>query len=131
MTAGLSQLHQSLNTPSCQLTVSPRDSTGEDGIFDPTPPVPLLANRYRYIKKIGRGSFAIIIRAEDTYDPRKRHVAIKVMHGQFYDIGVHEYTHSRNLTEATDSVAGRLIQCLNRFELGPHFCIVFEVSLVC
>eukprot|EP00041_Stephanoeca_diplocostata_P003379 m.33929 g.33929 ORF g.33929 m.33929 type:complete len:854 (-) comp14273_c0_seq2:190-2751(-) len=127
ITAGLAQLHESLQATPHSRAVSPVDCTGDDGTFDPTPPVPLLANRYRYIKKIGRGSFAVIIRAEDTYDPKKKHVAIKIMHSQYREIGVHEYNHSRDLTEATGSRAARIIQCLNRFEFGPHFCIVFEL----
>lgn len=67
---------------------SRRDAERVPASHGAAPTVPLLGSRYQYVKKIGRGSFAVIIRAEDTFDPDRRHVAIKVMHAQYLEVSM-------------------------------------------
>ena len=89
--------------------------------------VPLLGGRYRFIKKIGRGSFALLVRCEDTYHPARRHVAIKVMHAQHAAIGEQEGGLLRRVNAADPLDVSRVVRCLSTFYFEGHFCIVFEL----
>ena len=52
--------------------------------------LPLLARRFRCVSLIGEGTFAQILRAEDTFDPYRRHLAIKVLNRTFGELGRRE-----------------------------------------
>eukprot|EP00911_Craspedida_sp_UC1_P000174 UC1_evm1s136 len=105
----------------------PGTCTDEEGHFVPTPPVPLLGGRYRFVKKIGRGSFALLIRAEDTFDPARQHVAIKVMHAQYAAIGEQEGSMLLALNAADPLGVSGVVRCLQTFTWEAHYCICFEL----
>jgi serine/threonine protein kinase len=52
--------------------------------------MPLIGRRYRCVSLIGEGTFAQILRAEDTFDPQRCHVAIKVLNVKFGQLGRRE-----------------------------------------
>eukprot|EP01147_Barroeca_monosierra_P001497 gene1497-4655_t len=127
LTGGLGQLYgrikeQSLLDQDMQGLVSSHEfdyMTAEDGSFRPVPPgVPLIGQRYRYVRSIGRGGFALLVQAEDTFCPHRKHVAIKIMHAQYYELGKHEaeFTQKINAFDTFDT-----------FTFGQHFCITFEL----
>lgn len=89
--------------------------------------MPLLGRRYRFIKKLGRGSFALLVRAEDTYHPSRRHVAIKIMHKQYAAIGEQESCVLRKINASDPLDVSRVIRCFGTFSFEGHHCIVFEL----
>lgn len=101
----------------------------ELGHFSPNPPVPLLGCRYKYIKKIGMGNCAIIVRAEDTFQSSRMHVAIKIMHLQYTDVGLQEANFHQLLTATNRDQVGIVKLCATFFFMG-HFCLVFELLSV-
>jgi serine/threonine protein kinase len=100
--------------------------TNETGGFAPTHTTPLLGGRYRYVKKIGRGTFAVIVRAEDLY-MANRTVAIKVMHVQFRALGEQEAAYTQLLAAAEHAEITPIVRCLDTFLFEEHCCIVFEL----
>eukprot|EP00051_Salpingoeca_urceolata_P012666 m.156576 g.156576 ORF g.156576 m.156576 type:complete len:971 (+) comp17564_c0_seq3:278-3190(+) len=134
MTAGLRALHKGIQQKEQGITVRELDTeydpgvhTNEKGHFLLLPPVPLLARRYRFIKKLGSGTFAVVIRAEDTFHPRKRHVAIKVVHSEFAWIGEHEFQLLNQLRNLDHQGTCHVTRCYSAFWMGDHFCVVFEL----
>ena len=60
--------------------------TSEDGTLRLGPHLPLLMGRYRFLRRVGQGTFAQIVRAEDTLHPGRRQVAIKKISRAFDDV---------------------------------------------
>eukprot|EP00037_Helgoeca_nana_P018602 m.178007 g.178007 ORF g.178007 m.178007 type:complete len:908 (+) comp24503_c0_seq11:47-2770(+) len=128
-TAGLRSLYNRI-TPACptdEADAAVAGVTNVEGFFDPTHPVPLLGTRYQYVKKIGRGTFAVIIMATDMFDPERRLVAIKVMHAQYIEIGMQEARRIRNINAKDVHDVAHIVRCFNCFTCGRHYCIVFEL----
>lgn len=69
----------------------------------------------------------LILVSQDTLDPHKQQVAIKILHAQCAKIGEAEATHIQALNTVDLDDVAHIIRCLDTFYFGRHFCIVFEL----
>jgi len=109
--------------------------------------MPLLARRYRFLHKIGEGTFAQLICAEDTLKAgMHRQVAIKIMHRPFWSIGVRVCENPLCRASDDDKQEAKLLGDLHAsheeggngelqtilrlfatFNFMGHYCLVFEL----
>eukprot|EP00049_Salpingoeca_infusionum_P006270 m.104223 g.104223 ORF g.104223 m.104223 type:complete len:676 (-) comp13257_c1_seq1:314-2341(-) len=101
--------------------------TNDHGHFQPTPELPLLEDRYQFVRILGRGEFAVLLQAKDTMDPRNTQVAIKVLNAGYDALGEHEMRqlHSLNAMDPTGSC--HIVRLKRHFWFGSHFCLVCEL----
>eukprot|EP00730_Choanoeca_flexa_P020372 TRINITY_DN9953_c0_g2_i2.p1 TRINITY_DN9953_c0_g2~~TRINITY_DN9953_c0_g2_i2.p1 ORF type:complete len:638 (+),score=107.89 TRINITY_DN9953_c0_g2_i2:46-1959(+) len=125
LTAGICQLYQNISDG--KIDGYRAELTADDGSFNPKPPVPVLAGRYRYVRCLGQGGFARLIEVEDLYWADKRRVAVKVMHRDYAAVGQQEAKLVQDVNAKDAQGSQRIIQCLGTFTFGPHFCLAFEL----
>ncbi|KAL3658782.1 hypothetical protein V7S43_016148 [Phytophthora oleae] len=82
--------------------------------------------RYRFLRRIGSGTFAVIMRALDVQ--QKRHVAIKcVRQRELNALGEREAAALRRVNEQDADGACAVVRLLETFEEQGHFCLVLEL----
>ncbi|EWM22508.1 Protein kinase, ATP binding site [Nannochloropsis gaditana] len=103
--------------------------TSDDGTLRLGPHLPLMLARYRFIRAIGRGTFAQIICAEDTFHPRRRQVAIKILNLNYAEIGKREALCLRMIHDMPEGPHAALVGFHSAFDFMGHFCIVMELCV--
>ena len=105
--------------------------TSEDGTLRLGPHLPLLMGRYRFLRLVGQGTFAQIVRAEDTLHPGRRQVAIKILNFHYGEIGKREALCLRVAHEAGggEGPHAAIVRLLGAFDFLGHFCLVLELCL--
>ncbi|KAG6962090.1 hypothetical protein JG687_00007330 [Phytophthora cactorum] len=82
--------------------------------------------RYRFLRRIGSGTFAVIMRALDVQ--QRRHVAIKcVRQRELNAVGEREAAALRRVNEQDADAACAVVRLLETFEEQGHFCLVLEL----
>ncbi|KAE9000720.1 hypothetical protein PR003_g18669 [Phytophthora rubi] len=82
--------------------------------------------RYRFLRRIGSGTFAVIMRALDVQ--QQRHVAIKcVRQRDLNELGEREAAALRRVNERDADGACAVVRLLETFEEQGHFCLVLEL----
>ncbi|CAH0492030.1 unnamed protein product [Peronospora farinosa] len=82
--------------------------------------------RYRFLRRIGSGTFAVIMRALDMQ--QQRHVAIKcVRQHELNALGEREAATLRQINEQDMDEACAVVRLLETFEEQGHFCLVLEL----
>ena len=103
--------------------------TSDDGTLRLGPHLPLILGRYRFVRLVGQGTFAQIICAEDTFHPRRRHVAIKILNFHYAEIGKREALCLRLVHESPEGPHAAVVRFHAVFDFMGHFCIVMELCL--
>ncbi|KAG7393091.1 hypothetical protein PHYPSEUDO_012426 [Phytophthora pseudosyringae] len=86
----------------------------------------LHGGRYRFLRRIGSGTFAVIMRALDVQ--QQRHVAIKcVRQRELNALGEREAAALRRVNEQDADAACAVVRLLETFEEQGHFCLVLEL----
>ncbi|XP_038076221.1 serine/threonine-protein kinase ppk5-like [Patiria miniata] len=129
VTGGLAKLYQTIHdlNKDCAHDEESQYFTDEDGTFNPTKKVPLLAKRYSFIRILGKGCSATLIQAVDTFRPDCHHVAIKVLNQEYYTLGYQESNNIERLNHADPQDFSGTVRLLNTFSFDGHFCLVFEL----
>ncbi|ELP86267.1 dual specificity tyrosine-phosphorylation-regulated kinase 1A, putative [Entamoeba invadens IP1] len=87
----------------------------------------MLMDRYLLVKGLGKGSFGQVIQAKDTV--RNQDVALKIIRKEknFYEQAKLEVQilYHLNTNDPTDKY--KIVRLLDTFNLGGHFCMVFEL----
>ncbi|CAB4009097.1 Dual specificity tyrosine-phosphorylation-regulated kinase 2, partial [Paramuricea clavata] len=65
----------------------------------------------------------------DIFHPNERHVAIKILHASYCNLGPQEASCLLHLRKADTLKVANIAHILNTFTVGEHFCIVFEFLL--
>ncbi|KAL7689416.1 putative protein kinase [Plasmopara halstedii] len=82
--------------------------------------------RYRFLRRIGSGTFAVIIRALDVQ--QQCHVAIKCMRQQeFNALGEHEASTLRRINEVDFHASCAVVRLIETFKEQGLFCLVLEL----
>eukprot|EP01135_Chromosphaera_perkinsii_P005666 Nk52_evm3s357 gene=Nk52_evmTU3s357 len=97
------------------------------GLFSPGPGMPLMGERYQFVEIIGKGTFAVLVKARDTFSVCNRCVAIKVMNVGYEAIGVHESKFLKKLGFDDFNHYAPIVTLLNTFTFYNHYCLVFEL----
>lgn len=99
----------------------------------------LLNHRYRARERLGEGSFAATVRADDTYyvqpgldegeTPACRQVAIKMMKSRYEKIGHEEVKNLAKLHSGSfgHGISALLPTCFDSFTHAGRFCLVMEL----
>ncbi|KAM3576062.1 hypothetical protein VYU27_002093 [Nannochloropsis oceanica] len=103
--------------------------TSDDGTLRVGPHLPLILGRYRFVRLVGQGTFAQIICAEDTFHPRRRHVAIKILNFHYAEIGKREALCLRLVHDSPGGPHAAVVRFHGVFDFMGHFCIVMELCL--
>ena len=131
ISAGLGEVYTSLRVKGARRAVGiPAHHTYEDCRAWLSAEMPLLANRYRYLRTLSESSLSQMICAVDTFqshDANQVHVAIKVMNAQHWILGAQEYERLRRVWRALrrDEREAPIVQLRSYLEVGDHFCLVF------
>lgn len=134
-TAGLRELYA---IASGNLLPRPVQSTTADGRLALSPTMPLLGQRYQYLRVVSESDLSQVLVCTDTFRhcretaDGRRHptVAIKVLNAQHWVLGAQEFERMRQLwlvLERLGATGARIIKPLHHFEEVVHFCIVFDV----
>ncbi|CAH0476254.1 unnamed protein product [Peronospora belbahrii] len=82
--------------------------------------------RYRFLRRIGSGTFAVIMRALDVQ--QQRHVAIKcVREHELNALGKREAAILKTINNQDMDKACAVVRLLKTFEEQGHFCLVLEL----
>ncbi len=103
--------------------------TSDDGTLRLGPHLPLLLGRYRFVRLVGQGTFAQIVCAEDTFHPRRRQVAIKILNLHYGEIGKREALCLRLVHDSPEGPHSGVVRFHAVFDFMGHFCIVMELCL--
>ncbi|KAK9753834.1 hypothetical protein K7432_017925, partial [Basidiobolus ranarum] len=86
----------------------------------------ILGKRYEVLQKIGTGSFSQVLLARDLIHPKKRLVALKVLHNKYSRQAITEIIRLRQLNIFNDEKNFQLVQIFDTFNFGSYVCIVLE-----
>eukprot|EP00743_Colponemidia_sp_Colp-15_P009513 GILK01010403.1.p1 GENE.GILK01010403.1~~GILK01010403.1.p1 ORF type:complete len:770 (+),score=161.45 GILK01010403.1:266-2311(+) len=78
-------------------------------------------------EQIGKGTFAQLFRAQDTFSSTNVAVAIKVMNRSCDAIGIQEIKRLLFLNHGDYRKTVSFVRLLRFFKFGPHICLVFEL----
>ena len=123
MTVGLEECYERIRNKNGKADIKNEAIDQEE--FLPVPES-ILAGRYKVIAKVGEGQSSLLVKAKDTFHPNKRHVAIKILHASYQNLGPQEASCLLHLKRADMLKVANIAHVLNTFTVGQHFCIVFE-----
>ncbi|EGZ10301.1 hypothetical protein PHYSODRAFT_523200 [Phytophthora sojae] len=84
--------------------------------------------RYRFLRRIGSGTFAVIMRCVPLDVQQQRHVAIKCVRQRGLNaLGEREAAALRRVNERDADGACAVVRLLETFEEQGHFCLVLEL----
>lgn len=126
MTGGLNVLYQQMRKSKRPTPADFNLCTDKNGNFHPTEDMPLLAGRYKFTQVIGVGQSSIVLKAKDTFQDG-RAVAVKVLKVKYSILGAQEAGCLINLNSSDPHRFAPILQLLNTFRLGQHYCMVFEL----
>lgn len=86
----------------------------------------LLDNRYAVKQQIGKGTFASVVRAEDTTTGNSVAIKIAANNETMYKAGQKEMDFLKILNETDPEDKKHVIRLLRNFDHKGHMCIVFE-----
>ncbi|XP_046859017.1 dual specificity tyrosine-phosphorylation-regulated kinase 2-like [Xenia sp. Carnegie-2017] len=131
MTVGLKMLYSSIDDKANKKQINKSlflNSSFKEDKFKPVIGA-LLAGRYKVIANVGEGQSSVMVQAEDTYHPRQRYVAIKILHKSYANLGPQEASCLLHLRNSDAYNVSNIAHFLNMFAIGNHFCIVFKFLL--
>ena len=87
MTVGLEECYERIRNKNGNESI--KNEATEQEAFLPVPGS-ILAGRYKVIAKVGEGQSSLLVKAEDTFHPKKKCVAIKILHASYRNLGPQE-----------------------------------------
>ncbi|KAK3592907.1 hypothetical protein CHS0354_011699 [Potamilus streckersoni] len=128
VTGGLKRLYQQIQSNIVPRLYDHGYYTAENGHFQPKGKC-VVASRYMVTRVLlAKGQSAVLVMAEDLFNNNKR-VIIKVLHVQFYEVGLQESHCLLGLRVADPYNYSHTLRLLATFTFDGHYCMVFEPLL--